>query len=88
MKTELQRHGPPPMRAIMGAIFKGPKYGAYTELYASLSDSVENGGYYVPWGRPGVAPDHLNKSLESANGKLSVADQFYEWCEKEVSPFF
>jgi len=87
MKTELQRYGPPPMRLIMGAVFKGPKYGAYTELYAGLSPEVKNGGYYIPWGRRGFAPPHVDASCKSTDGKPSVASRFYEWCERETAKF-
>ncbi|KAF2183638.1 NAD(P)-binding protein [Zopfia rhizophila CBS 207.26] len=87
MKTELQRHGPPPMRLIMGAVLKGPKYGAYTELYAGLSSDVNNGGYYIPWGRRGFAPDHVEASCKPSGGKASISSRFFDWCEGEVSKF-
>ena len=45
MKTELQRNGPAPMRVLMGAVFKGPKYGALTELYAGLASGVQAGDF-------------------------------------------
>jgi retinol dehydrogenase-12 len=87
MKTELQRYGPPPMRLIMGAVFKGPKYGAYTEMYAGLSPEAKNGGYYIPWGRSGTPPCHLVASTKSEGGKPSVASRFYEWCERASSDY-
>ncbi|KAF2205450.1 NAD(P)-binding protein [Delitschia confertaspora ATCC 74209] len=87
MKTELQRHGPPPMRLIMGAVFKGPKFGAYTELYAGLNSEVQNGNYYIPWGRRGFAPDHLEKACKASGKGESTSMRFYGWCEREVQKF-
>lgn len=87
MKTELQRYGPPPMKLIMGAVFKGPRYGAYTELYAGLSPDVKNGGYYIPWGRPGFAPPHVEASCKSEGGKPSIASRFYEWCDSASASY-
>jgi NAD(P)-dependent dehydrogenase (short-subunit alcohol dehydrogenase family) len=87
MKTELQRHAPPPMRGVMSAVFKGPKAGAYTELYAGLAPGVESGDYVIPWGRKGSAPAHVVQSTKGENGEFSVSKRFYEWCEQQVQPF-
>lgn len=88
MKTELQRHAPTPVRSIMGAVFKSPKYGAYTELYAGLSPDVKDGDFVIPWGRKGQVPEHLRESLkEGKAGEKSVSARFYEWCEEQVRPF-
>jgi retinol dehydrogenase-12 len=75
------------MQLFQGALFKGPKYGAYTELYAGLSSKVRSGDYIVPWGRPGVAPGHLNDGLKPTSKVASTSSRFYDWCEKEVSRF-
>ncbi|KAF2738841.1 short-chain dehydrogenase, partial [Polyplosphaeria fusca] len=88
MKTELQRNMPAPVRAIMGAVMKGPKYGAYTELYAGFAPDVQTGGFYWPWGRKGVVPDHVEEStVAPADGGKSVAARFYDWCEYETKAF-
>ncbi|ORX93900.1 hypothetical protein BCR34DRAFT_550569 [Clohesyomyces aquaticus] len=87
MKTELQRHIPAPLRFAMGKVFKGPKYGAYTELYAGLSPDVKTGAFYVPWGRPGSPPSHLEASLKGQGSEKSISTRFYEWCERETSRF-
>ncbi|KAF1958352.1 NAD(P)-binding protein, partial [Byssothecium circinans] len=89
MKTELQRSSPAPMRGIMGAVFKGPKYGAYTELYAGLAPDVEDGDFVIPWGRKGVVPEHVARStrVEGGGDGKSVGARFYEWCEVQVKPF-
>lgn len=87
MKTELQRHAPPPMRGIMGAVFKGPKYGAYTELYAGLAPDVKDGDFVIPWGRKGCVPDHIRGSTGAKAGEKSVSARFYEWCQEQAKPF-
>ncbi|KAF2656202.1 short-chain dehydrogenase [Lophiostoma macrostomum CBS 122681] len=87
MKTELQRHAPPPMRGIMSAVFKGPKAGAYTELYAGLAPGVSSGDYVIPWGRKGEVPPHVVRSMKGVDGQASVSKRFYEWCEQQVQPF-
>jgi retinol dehydrogenase 12 len=88
MKTELQRHMPSAVRAIMGMMLKDAKHGAYTELYAGLAAGVESGAFYWPWGRRGVVPAHVEASTQPpANGGKSVSERFYEWCERETKLF-
>ncbi|KAF2798087.1 NAD(P)-binding protein [Melanomma pulvis-pyrius CBS 109.77] len=87
LKTELQRHAPPPLRLVMGAMLKGPQYGAYTELYAGLAPDVQNGDFVIPWGRRGEVPGHIVESTRATEGEKSVSARFYEWCEEQVKPF-
>jgi NAD(P)-dependent dehydrogenase (short-subunit alcohol dehydrogenase family) len=87
MKTELQRHSPPPMRLIMGTVFKGPGYGAYTELYAGLGPDVRAGDFVIPWGRKGEVPGHILESTKTEDGRASVSKRVFEWCEGKVKPF-
>lgn len=89
MKTELQRNAPAPMRAVMGAVFKGPKFGAYTELYAGLAPDVRDGDFVIPWGRKGDLPCHIKDSTKVGEGveSKSVSERFYDWCEVQVKPF-
>ncbi|KAH3682763.1 hypothetical protein WICPIJ_006270 [Wickerhamomyces pijperi] len=64
LNSELARHYPSFMNYIASKISFHPIYGAYTELYAALSDDVKldgsysPGNYYGPWGekRP-LRPD-------------------------------
>jgi NAD(P)-dependent dehydrogenase (short-subunit alcohol dehydrogenase family) len=86
MKTELQRHVPAPGRVLMGAIFKGPEYGALTELYAGLAPGVNDGDFVIPWGRKGEVPAHIVESTKDLDGK-SVSSQFWEWCAAQTKPF-
>ena len=66
-------------------MFKEPKYGAYSELFAALSpqiDSKKSGAFILPWGRFGHIPDHIQQSID--NGK---AASFYSWCDQETKPY-
>ncbi len=66
-------------------MFKEPKYGAYTELFASLSPEItskRNGAFILPWGRFGQIPDHIQQSID--NGK---AASFYKWCDQETKAY-
>ena len=68
-----------------GLMFKGPKYGAHTELFASLSPEVtgkKNGAFILPWGRFGPIPDHIQQSIK--DGK---AASFYQWCDRETKMY-
>ncbi|KAI0381293.1 NAD(P)-binding protein [Hypomontagnella monticulosa] len=91
LKTELQRHMPAPARAVMGVVFKGPIYGAYTELFAGFSPEIaskENGGYIIPWGRVGSVPEHMAPGMRSKQqGGTGLSDQFWNWCEAITQPY-
>jgi NAD(P)-dependent dehydrogenase (short-subunit alcohol dehydrogenase family) len=73
LKTDLQRHAGA-MRVVMNAILRPAIYGAYTELFAGLSDQIgeaQNGGWIVPWGRiTKIRKDFEDKEL---------ARKFWEW---------
>ncbi|KAH7136026.1 hypothetical protein B0J11DRAFT_519763 [Dendryphion nanum] len=87
VKTELQGNALSPMRLIMGVVSKGPRYGAYTELFAGLAPGVNDGNFVIPWGRKGNVPDHIAASTKARNGGKSVSAIFYEWCEQQIQPF-
>ncbi|KAF2712848.1 NAD(P)-binding protein [Pleomassaria siparia CBS 279.74] len=87
VKSELHRYTSSPIRTMMGAILKNPKYGAYTELYAGLAPNVNDGDFVLPWGRKGEAPEHIVASMKTEEGKKTVSARFYEWCEEQVKPF-
>jgi hypothetical protein len=62
-----------------------PIYGAYTELWAGLSPTIQpsdSGRYVIPWGRFGKIRDDVAQSMKSkeegGNGK---ATKFFEYCE-------
>ncbi|KAH6705287.1 putative short-chain dehydrogenase [Leptodontidium sp. 2 PMI_412] len=91
MRTELQRNmgiiGP----AIMKLLFKGPVYGAYSELYAGFSPELEakhNGGYVMAWGRIVPFPDDIAKALKGkVEGGSGARQIFVEYCDRETKEF-
>ncbi|KAI1412091.1 NAD(P)-binding protein [Hypoxylon sp. FL1857] len=91
LKTELQRNMPVPMRAAIGVVFKGPIYGAYTELYAGFSPDItskDNGRYIIPWGRLGSVPEHMAGGMRSiGEGGTSSSEKFWDWCEAITSSY-
>ena len=65
-------------------------FGAYTELYAGLSEDItaaDNGGYIIPWGR--VQHNSHRKDLVQAMkdkrvGGFGLASEFWTWCEDQA----
>lgn len=72
-------------------MFKSPVYGAYSELYAGFSPEVtarENGGYFMAWGRKAYLPKESEDGLRSkAEGGTGLAEQFFEYCDRETNTF-
>jgi NAD(P)-dependent dehydrogenase (short-subunit alcohol dehydrogenase family) len=72
-----------------------PKFGAYTELYAGLSEDItkeKNGSYVIPWGRVRrdegcPRKDILNAMMSEDEGGLGYAEKLWEWCELKWKPF-
>ncbi|KAI6081712.1 NAD(P)-binding protein [Hypoxylon rubiginosum] len=91
MKTELQRNMPAPVSAMMGVVFKGPVYGAFTELYAGFSSEIQseqNGCYIIPWGRLGSVPEHMASSmLSKEQGGTGLSTKFWDWCEMTTASY-
>ncbi|KAJ9605352.1 short-chain alcohol dehydrogenase [Cladophialophora chaetospira] len=91
MKTELQRHQPAWTGFVMGLVFKPPKFGAYSELFAAVSPAItaaDNGAYIIPWGRLGPIPPRIKHDIKSqAQGGSGLAARFWDWCEKETKAY-
>lgn len=72
-------------------IFKPPIYGAYSELYASLSPELKekhNGGYILAWGRVADMQEDVAKGLKSkSEGGTGAAKIFLEYCDRETRAF-
>ncbi|KFA66451.1 hypothetical protein S40285_08529 [Stachybotrys chlorohalonatus IBT 40285] len=68
-----------------------PKYGAYTELFAGISDEVtleKTGSWVVPWGRfESIRPDIQEAAKTKEEGGTGNAQAFWEWSEEQVKPF-
>ena len=92
LKTSLLRHAPWILGFVTAPLLYSAKMGAYTELWAGLSEDlgIEDGGkYVVPWGRvhPGPRPDLLAPMKPREDGGTGVAALFVEYCEKETAGF-
>jgi len=76
-------------------VFKGPKFGAYTELYAALSpeitlESTRNkpGAFVIPWGRMGTVPCDIAAGLKpESEGGTGLSGKFWAWCERQTSAY-
>jgi NAD(P)-dependent dehydrogenase (short-subunit alcohol dehydrogenase family) len=92
LKTALLRHAPWMLGFFTAPLLYDAKMGAYTELWAGLSQdlSIEDGGKYVlPWGRlhPSPRQDLLKAMKTKDEGGTGVAALFLEYCEKETAEF-
>ncbi|KAK3386438.1 hypothetical protein B0H63DRAFT_393386 [Podospora didyma] len=91
MKTDLQRHMPAAMGLAMNLLFKGPKFGAYSELFAAVSPEVtldKNGGFIIPWGRFGPVPCDIASGMKTEHdGGTGLSERFWAWCEQETAKF-
>ncbi|KAF5017036.1 hypothetical protein F66182_11102, partial [Fusarium sp. NRRL 66182] len=91
MRTELQRNMTIPARVSMKLLFKGPVYGAYSELFAGFSPEIKaehNGGYVLAWGRIAELPKYITDGLKSqAQGGNGGAKMFIDYCERETTGF-
>ncbi|EXF85128.1 hypothetical protein CFIO01_12053 [Colletotrichum fioriniae PJ7] len=81
VKTELQRHAPAAMSVVMGVVFKGPRYGAYSELFAACSPDIlveKSGSYIIPWGRFGCIPGDISEGMKpGSSGEKSLGTKFW-----------
>lgn len=59
LNSDLTRHLPRIVTVLFQPLLYDAKYGAYTELFAGLSEDLsmeDNGSYIIPWGRKHPAP--------------------------------
>ncbi|KAI8628713.1 short-chain dehydrogenase [Xylariaceae sp. FL1651] len=65
--------------------------GAYTELFAGVSDKVDmehSGAWIVPWGRfDNIRKDLLEGSQPEEEGGTGIAQKFWKWSEEQTSPY-
>ena len=92
LKTALLRHAPWILGFVSAPLLYSAKMGAYTELWAGLSEDlgIEDGGKYVlPWGRlhPSPRPDLLAALKSQEDEGTGVAALFVEYCEKQTADF-
>ncbi|KAJ4394895.1 hypothetical protein N0V93_004115 [Gnomoniopsis smithogilvyi] len=82
ISTPVWKHQPGWMMTFLNPTFYSPKMGAYTMLYAGLSDEVgiqNNGAYILPFGRLQRHSTNVGilKAIEEGKAK-----EFWEWCER------
>ncbi|KAF4459909.1 light induced alcohol dehydrogenase bli-4 [Fusarium albosuccineum] len=92
LKTPLLRHMPWYVGFFTSPLLYHPKFGAYTELWAGLSPSlqIEDGGKFIwPWGcfHPSPRADLLSALKGKDEGGTGVAADFAEYCERIVSDY-
>ncbi|CAJ2506324.1 Uu.00g004540.m01.CDS01 [Anthostomella pinea] len=66
-------------------------YGAYTELFAGVSDEVtmeKSGDWIAPWGRfTDIRKDLLEGSKPETEGGTGIAQKFWNWSEEQTKPY-
>ncbi|KAF2970979.1 hypothetical protein GQX73_g2533 [Xylaria multiplex] len=79
------------MKLTLLTRFYALKNGAYTELFAGISDEVNlenSGAWIVPWGRiENIRKDLLEGSKPEEVGGTAIAQKFWKWCEDQTSPY-
>ena len=93
LKTPLLRHAPWILGFVTAPLLYSAKMGAYTELWAGMSEDLgigDGGKYVLPWGRlhPNPRPDLLAvlKTGED-DERPGTAALFIEHCEKHTADF-
>ncbi|KAK6438610.1 hypothetical protein LTR95_005182 [Oleoguttula sp. CCFEE 5521] len=86
LKTQIVRHFSSIVPLMAAPLLYHAKYGAYTELWAGLSDDLtleNNGSYVVPWGRLHPAPraDMAGPVKELLENDSGVAADFRDFCD-------
>ncbi|KAL9060608.1 MAG: hypothetical protein Q9162_000559 [Coniocarpon cinnabarinum] len=92
LRTSLLRHAPFILRILVQPLLYAARQGAYTALFAGLSEEVtveRNGSYIIPWGR---FHDHLPEKMlrgvkREDEGGVGRAQEFVQWCEKMTEPY-
>jgi len=92
LKTGILREAEKWIPWVLGPFLFNAKMGAYTELWAGVSDELtmeDNGCYVIPWGRlhPSPRKDMLEALQSVEEGGTGRAGEFREWCEKQTADF-
>ena len=77
---------------FMNPLLHEARLGAYTELYAGLSQEItakENGAYIIPWGRlqKSTPRKDIIAAVEGKGAEPSVAEKFWNWCEERTDQY-
>ena len=92
LKTSLLRHTAWILGFVTAPLPYSARMGAYTELWAGLSEDLgigDGGKYVLPWGRlhPSPRPDLLAALKTAEDEGTDVAALFVEYCEKQTADF-
>lgn len=93
LKTQILRNGPRILYWIVLPLLSPAINGAYTELYCGLSDELtlekNSGGYMLPWGRihPSPRQDLLDAMKSKDEGGTGRAEEFWNWCDEQVTQY-
>lgn len=89
LRTQTYDRLPKALVWLISPLLYHPKFGAYTGLWAGLSEEVtmeDTGRYGIPWGRwhPKMRQDLLEAVKSKDEGGTGGAGEFWEWCEAET----
>ncbi|KAF3766564.1 hypothetical protein M406DRAFT_36913 [Cryphonectria parasitica EP155] len=95
LTTELQRHHGWLVRKLISTFITYPPiHGAYTELFAGLSDqitaeSVKTNNWIIPWGRSTSLErkDIVTAAKPTTEGGAGLAEAFWQWTEDQIKPY-
>ncbi|KAI7230094.1 NAD(P)-binding protein [Hortaea werneckii] len=91
LKTELLRHSSAMQNFVLSFIMHPAIFGAYTELFAGVSDEIkqsDSGSYIAPWGRVGEVRSDIQAGLLPGGGAGNgVAERFVDWCDAVTADF-
>lgn len=92
LKTKGWEKAPWVARILFTPVMHEPKMGAYTDLWAGLSQEVkcEDGGKCaIPWGRwhPSPREDILESLKTKEEGGTGLAADFFAWCEEQTKGY-
>ncbi|KAI0392328.1 short-chain dehydrogenase [Xylariaceae sp. FL0594] len=91
LKSELDRHCNWAELIFRKATTYPTVNGAYTELFAGVSDQVtleKTGSWIVPWGRfENIRSDLQEGSKPAEEGGTGIAQKFWAWSEEQTSSF-
>jgi NAD(P)-dependent dehydrogenase (short-subunit alcohol dehydrogenase family) len=93
LATDIWQHVPKFTMMMLSPLLHQAKLGAYTELWAGLSEDVtaqQNGAYIIPWGRlqqSNPRKDIVTAMKDSKDGGSSVAEKFWNWCEQQTENY-
>ena len=92
LKTNLLRHMPRFVEWVFSPVLYEAKFGAYTELWAGLSEELtmdDQATYVIPWGRrhPALRGDIQSAMKRRDRGGTGLAMEFREWCDGQVKKY-